>query len=98
MRSGVLRPVESEDHSPQEIPESGHPSSEICAELADKVGVRKAIPLVVGEAEWIELHRLLIDDDATAALEWIKRHLGGKTLRLLEGGRRVLLRDTLNVK
>jgi hypothetical protein len=53
---------------------------------ADEGVVKKVIPLVVAENELIELHRLLIDDDAAAALEWIRRHLGGKILRLLEGG------------
>ena len=81
----------SEGHSTQEIAESVRPSSETRSELAEGVGVKKTTPLVVGEAEWIELHRLLIDD-ATAALEWIKRHLGSKTLRVLEGGRRIQLK------
>ena len=85
MRSGVDRRMGSEGHSTQEIAESIRPSNETRSELAEGVGVKKTIPLVVGEAEWIELHRLLIDDDATTALEWIKRHLGGKTLRVLEG-------------
>ena len=86
MRSGVDRPTESEGHPTQETAESVQPSSKRRAASADIVGAKKAIPLVVEEAELIELHRLLIDDDATAALEWIRRHLGGKTLRPLEGG------------
>jgi hypothetical protein len=47
---------------------------------------KKAVSLVIAETELIELHRLLIDSDAEAALAWIRRHLGGKTLGLLEGG------------
>ena len=86
MRSGVDRQIESKRDSTQEMPESVQPSSEPRTKLADGVGVKKATPLVVEEGEVIELHRLLIDNDARAALEWIRRHLGGKILRLLEGG------------
>jgi len=47
--------------------------------------VKKAFPIVMDEGDLIEHHRLLIND-AEAAFEWIQRHPGGKTLRLLEGG------------
>jgi hypothetical protein len=62
------------------------PFSEARVLPADEGVVKKVIPLVVAEYELIEIHRLLVDDDAAAALEWIRRHLGGKTLHLLEGG------------
>jgi hypothetical protein len=91
MRSGVDRPMVSKGQSTQNMAESVRPSDETRAEFADGVGVKKATPLVVEEVELDELHRLLIDNDARAALEWIRRHLRGKTLRLLEGGRRVRL-------
>ena len=46
----------------------------------------KAISLVFEDAELIELTRILMDDDAEAALDFVKRHLKGKAKELLEGG------------
>ena len=46
----------------------------------------KAISLVLEDAELIELTRILMDDDAEAALDFLKRHLKGKAKELLEGG------------
>lgn len=48
--------------------------------------MKKAINLVLDEAELIELMRILIDDDAEGALEWLKTHFQGKARELLEGG------------
>ena len=48
--------------------------------------VKKAFALVLDDADWIELARLLMDDDADAALAFVKRHLKGKARELLEGG------------
>ena len=52
----------------------------------DMVIHNKAIQIVLEEAEVIELHRVLIDGDEASALGWLRRHLGGVALRLLEGG------------
>ena len=46
----------------------------------------RAISLVLEDDELIELTRILIDDDAEAALDFLKRHLKGKAKELLEGG------------
>jgi hypothetical protein len=48
--------------------------------------MNKAIHLIVDEEDLIELTRILIDDDAEAALAFLKKHLKGKTRDLLEGG------------
>ena len=48
--------------------------------------VKKAFSLVLDDTDVIELARILIDDDADAALDFIKRHLKGKARELLEGG------------
>jgi hypothetical protein len=48
--------------------------------------VKKAIALVLDDTDLIELARLLMDDDADAALAFVKRHLKGKARELLEGG------------
>lgn len=46
----------------------------------------RAISLVLEDDELIELTRILMDDDAEAALDFLKRHLKGKAKELLEGG------------
>ena len=48
--------------------------------------MNKAVNLVLTEAEIIELMRILIDDDAEGALEWLKAHFKGKARDLFEGG------------
>lgn len=48
--------------------------------------MNKVINLVLEEAEIIELMRILLDDDADGALEWLKAHFKGKARDLLEGG------------
>lgn len=47
---------------------------------------KKALPLILEDADLIELARILMDDDAQAALAFLKRHLKGKAKELLEGG------------
>jgi hypothetical protein len=86
MRSGVGRASNPTGPTSQRAIGPDQLFSETRVLPADEGVVKKVIPLVVAENELIELHRLLIDDDAAAALEWIRRHLGGKILRLLEGG------------
>lgn len=46
----------------------------------------KALQLILEDRELIELARILMDDDAEAALAFLKRHLKGKAKDLLEGG------------
>lgn len=48
--------------------------------------MKKTLNLVVDETELIELMRILMDDDAVGALEWLKTHFKGKARELLEGG------------
>ncbi len=47
---------------------------------------KKAVQVILGDAELIELARILMDDDAEAALAFLKRHLKGKARDLLEAG------------
>jgi len=47
---------------------------------------KKALSVVLEDAEVIELARILMDDDAEAALAFLKRHVKGKAKELLEGG------------
>lgn len=47
---------------------------------------KKALQLILEDAELIELARILMDDDAQGALAFLKRHLKGKAKELLEGG------------
>lgn len=48
--------------------------------------MKKAMNLVMEEQEVIELMRILMDEDAEAALAFLKRHFKGKARELLEGG------------
>ena len=48
--------------------------------------MKKAIGLVVGDDDLIELIRILMDDDAEGALTWLKTQFKGKARDLLEGG------------
>jgi hypothetical protein len=48
--------------------------------------MKKGVHLVLGDKEIIELCRILMDDDAPAALAFLKSHLKGKVRELLEGG------------
>jgi len=47
---------------------------------------KRALSIVIEDAQLIELARILMDDDADAALDFLKRHLKGKAQQLLEGG------------
>jgi len=44
----------------------------------------KVMNLVLEDADMLELMRILLDDDAEGALEWLKAHLGGKAPHVLE--------------
>jgi len=44
------------------------------------------LSVILEEAQLIELARILMDDDAEAALAFLKRHFKGKAKELLEGG------------
>jgi hypothetical protein len=48
--------------------------------------MKKGVHLVLEDAEIIELCRILMDDDAPAALAFLKLHLKGRVRGLLEGG------------
>ncbi|MCJ7511644.1 MAG: hypothetical protein MUO23_01585 [Anaerolineales bacterium] len=47
---------------------------------------KKAVQLILEDADLIELARILMDDDSEAALAFLKRHFKGKAKELLEGG------------
>jgi hypothetical protein len=48
--------------------------------------MKKALSLALEDDEVIELIRILMDDDADAALAFLKTHFKGKARDLLEGG------------
>lgn len=48
--------------------------------------MKKATSLVLEESDAIELMRILLDEDAQGALEFLKKHFKGKARDLLEGG------------
>jgi hypothetical protein len=48
--------------------------------------MKKAMSLVLEESDAIELIRILLDEDAQGALEFLKKHFKGKARDLLEGG------------
>jgi hypothetical protein len=48
--------------------------------------MKKALTIVLDDVDWIELARILMDDDAEAAMAFLKRHFKGKARELLEGG------------
>jgi hypothetical protein len=48
--------------------------------------VKKALNLVLDDEDIIELMRILIDEDAAAALTFLQGHCRGKAQELLEGG------------
>jgi hypothetical protein len=53
--------------------------------LAKVVDVKKSIVLVLDDEQLIELKRILMDEDAGAALGFLNRHLRVKTAALLDG-------------
>ena len=48
--------------------------------------MKKGVYLVLDDEQVIELCRILMDDDAPAALAFLKAHLKRKVRDLLEGG------------
>jgi hypothetical protein len=48
--------------------------------------MKKAVNLVMDEKDLIELIRILLDEDADAALAFLKVHFTGRARDLLEGG------------
>jgi hypothetical protein len=48
--------------------------------------VKKGTQLYLEDEDLIELMRILIDEDAEAALAFLKTHFKGKARDLLEGG------------
>jgi hypothetical protein len=47
---------------------------------------KRALHLILEDGELIELMRILMDEDAEAALAFLKRHFKGKAHELQEGG------------
>jgi hypothetical protein len=54
--------------------------------LAGVKNVKKSLYVALDDVEIIELMRILMDDDAEAALAFLKKHFKGKARELLEGG------------
>ena len=48
--------------------------------------MKKNLNIIVEDEDIIELMRILMDDDAQAALAFLKKHFKGKARDLLEGG------------
>ena len=48
--------------------------------------MKKTLQAALEEKEIIELMRILLDEDAEGALEFLKTHFHGKARQLLEGG------------
>lgn len=48
--------------------------------------MKKTLQVALEDREIIELMRILMDDDAEAALKFLKTHFQGKARELLEGG------------
>ena len=63
------------------LPEEGYPESQ-----SGEVEVKKTLQVAVKDQDIIELMRILMDDDAEAALVFLKTHFKGKARELLEGG------------
>ncbi len=47
---------------------------------------KKALSMILEDAELIELARILMDDDGEGALDFLRRHLKSKPQELLAGG------------
>ena len=47
---------------------------------------KRALQLILEDADLIELARILMDEDSEDALAFLKKHLKGKAKDLLEGG------------
>jgi hypothetical protein len=48
--------------------------------------MKKTLQVAVGDADVIELMRILLDEDAEGALIFLQTHFKGKARDLLEGG------------
>jgi len=48
--------------------------------------VKKSLIITLDDKDVIELLRILLDEDAEAALVFLKHHFKGKARELLEGG------------
>ncbi len=48
--------------------------------------MKRSVTLAMEDADIIELMRILIDEDAEAALVFLKQHLKGKLREAIEGG------------
>lgn len=48
--------------------------------------MKKALSIVLDDIDIIELMRILVDDDTSGALAFLKKHFKGKARELLEGG------------
>ena len=48
------------------------------------IDVKKSIVLQLDDEQLMELQRILLDEDAEAALAFLKKHLRGKTAALLD--------------
>jgi len=71
------------------LPPNGLRQPDLASQRKRKVNdVRgeESLSVVLDDADLIELARILMDDDAEAALVFLKRHFKGKSKELLEGG------------
>ncbi len=48
--------------------------------------MKKSVTIILEDQDVIELMRILLDEDAEGSLTFLKTHLKGKALELLEGG------------
>jgi hypothetical protein len=48
--------------------------------------MKKSLTIALEDSEIVELMRILLDEDAEGALDFLKKHFKGKARELLEGG------------
>lgn len=48
--------------------------------------MKNVMSVVLEDRDLLELMRILLDDDATGALDFLRHHFKGKSRELLEGG------------
>jgi len=60
--------------------------TEAGASQESELAMKKNLSVVVEDKDLIELMRVLLDDDAEGALDFLKKHFKGKARDLLEGG------------
>jgi hypothetical protein len=51
--------------------------------------MKHSVDLILDDDQLIELHRILLDEDAAAALDFLKRHLRSRVATLLDGRKKV---------